>query len=122
MQRITNSDLDFLTTRETAAILRLSSRTLEGMRRSGKGPMFIRLGIDQNSKVVYRRKDIALWLRGKRHMQVTPRPSKIAVAPSSSAPPSPPSHLSFPVDAPTADSRADETWITLWLAQAGTVG
>lgn len=117
MPRIINSDLDFLTTRETATILRLSSRTLEGMRRTGKGPMFTRLGIDQNSKVVYRRKDIALWLRGKRHMQVAPRLSRIVGPPSSSTPPSPPSHLSFPVDAPTADRSADETWITLWLAQ-----
>lgn len=117
MPRIINSDLDFLTTRETATILRLSSRTLEGMRRTGKGPMFTRLDIDQNSKVVYRRKDIALWLRGKRHMQVTPRLSSIARPPSSSTPPSPPSHLSFPVDASTADNSADEIWITLWLAQ-----
>lgn len=65
-----NNDIDLLTTREVAKILRLSSRTLEGMRRNGKGPIFVRLGTDQNSKVVYRRKDIILWLRGKRHTRV----------------------------------------------------
>lgn len=109
MQRIVDSDFDFLTTRETAAILRLSPRTLEGMRRNGKGPIFTRLGNDQNSKVVYRRKDINAWLRGKRHRQVVSRPSPTS-GPSSG-------HLNLPDDVVTAEACGEDAWIMLWLAQ-----
>lgn len=63
----------FLTTREAATTLRLSSRTLEGLRRNGNGPIFTRLGTDQNSRVVYRRADIDFWLMDKSHRQVVRR-------------------------------------------------
>lgn len=65
MKRIKDHEFEFLTTREAAKILRLSSSTLEGKRRNGKGPAFTRMGEDQNSKVVYRLADILAWLADK---------------------------------------------------------
>lgn len=114
MKRVIDSDLEFLTTREAAAILRLSPRTMEGMRRNGKGPAFTTLGNDQNSKVVYRREDIDLWLRGKRHRQVVPRSGSRADLPSG--------HFGLSADVVTSESGQGENWITLWLAQTDAPG
>lgn len=66
MKRDNKFEFVFLTTKEVAKILRLSSRTLEAMRRNGKGPAFTRMGHDQNAKVVYERKNIRNWLADKR--------------------------------------------------------
>jgi hypothetical protein len=48
---------DFLTQHEAAALLRLSTRTLERHRVTGHGPAFVRLG----RRVVYRRADLEGW-------------------------------------------------------------
>jgi predicted DNA-binding transcriptional regulator AlpA len=52
-------DLDtLLTSREAAALLRLSERTLERHRLSGSGPKFVRLG----RRVFYRRDALGAWI------------------------------------------------------------
>ncbi len=51
-----------LTTPEAATLLRLSRRTLEGMRVSGTGPRYFKLGPGRMAKVVYRAADLERWL------------------------------------------------------------
>ncbi len=51
-----------LTTVEAAEYLRLSPRTLEDMRVTGKGPRYYKLGPGKRSKVVYRREDLEGWV------------------------------------------------------------
>jgi predicted DNA-binding transcriptional regulator AlpA len=51
-----------LTTPEAAKLLRLSRRTLEGMRVSGTGPRYFKLGPGKMAKVVYRTQDLERWL------------------------------------------------------------
>jgi len=46
-----------LTTAEAAAVMRLSSRTLERYREKRYGPVYIR----QGGKIFYRPEDIAKW-------------------------------------------------------------
>ena len=53
MKRDHDFELTFLTTEEAAEILTLSPRTLEAMRRNGKGPPFTRMGNHPNAKVAY---------------------------------------------------------------------
>jgi hypothetical protein len=72
MKRNKEFEFVFLTTKEAAEFLRLSSRTLEAKRRDGKGPPFTRMGPDQNAKVVYRLSDIVQWLADKTHVKVIP--------------------------------------------------
>lgn len=112
MKRVTDSALEFLTTKEVAAMLRLSVRTLEGMRRNGKGPVFTTLGNDRNSKVVYRRSDIDKWLADKSHSQVIPFPGHRARKPVGA----PTTHLALPADPPPESSGAHD-WIATWRAQ-----
>lgn len=115
----TKSQREFLTTKEVAALLRLSPRTLEGMRRNGKGPVFTRMGEDQNSKVAYRRSDLKRWLADNSRRQVTPRKM-----PANGSPPPaaaieravPRTHLTFPAEPPT-ECDADKSWIATWLEQ-----
>ena len=47
-----------LTQREAASVLRLSERTLERSRVTGRGPRFIRCG----RSIRYREADIAAWI------------------------------------------------------------
>lgn len=102
------SPFEFLTTKETAAILRLSPRTLEGKRRTGKGPAFTRMGNDQNSKVVYLCADIDLWLEDKRHTRVVPQVKRSqSICNQKSDPPCIATGIS-----------GEDDWIALWLAQA----
>ncbi|MDQ8699262.1 helix-turn-helix domain-containing protein [Hyphomicrobium sp. LHD-15] len=56
---------DLLTTREAAALLRLSVPTLERFRLAGNGPIFIKLGAGKRARVVYRRTDLETWLDGR---------------------------------------------------------
>jgi len=50
---------EFMLTAETAALLRLSKRTLEKYRMTGAGgPPFVRIG----GRVIYRRADLEIWL------------------------------------------------------------
>ena len=52
----------FLSTREAAAFLTLSPRTLDRYRASGEGPPFFRLG----SRIVYARDDLLEWAWARR--------------------------------------------------------
>ena len=101
MARDIDLDLDFLTTKEAAKILRLSPRTLEAMRRNGKGPPFTRMGKDQNAKVVYRRASIREWLADKTHVRVIPRPRSYVAHPQ----------------AEWRRAGEDDGWISAFLAQ-----
>ena len=51
------NDTDYMTTREAAAFLRLSARTLERYRVSGEGPRFHKFG----NRVAYLRADVVAW-------------------------------------------------------------
>jgi predicted DNA-binding transcriptional regulator AlpA len=62
MRQDINAETEFLTTKEVAKWMRVSPRTLEGLRRNGKGPPFTRLGPFQNAKVVYSRSAIIEWM------------------------------------------------------------
>lgn len=55
----------YLTTPEAAEFMRLSPRTLEGFRRKGGGPPFIRVGPSRNAKVVYPLVDLLAWLESR---------------------------------------------------------
>ena len=52
----------FLTAVEVADMLRMSERTLEGMRLAGRGPAYIRLGQGGRAKVIYNLRDVEVWL------------------------------------------------------------
>ena len=56
----------FLTVHETAALLGLSPRTLDGYRVTGHGPAFHRFG----SRVLYARYDLEAWVKVKRPRKV----------------------------------------------------
>jgi len=51
-----------LTTHEAAELIRLSPRTLEGMRYSGDGPPYLKLGSNRKSRVLYEKTAIKKWL------------------------------------------------------------
>lgn len=52
----------FMTSKETAAILRVSSRTLERMRVEGNGPRYLKVGPGKRARVLYRLIDVDTWL------------------------------------------------------------
>jgi len=62
-----NADTEFLTTKELAKWMRVSPRTQEGLRVSGKGPPYTRLGDCQNAKVVYSRSAVVEWMARNTH-------------------------------------------------------
>jgi excisionase family DNA binding protein len=51
-----------LTTKEAAALLGLSHRTLEGLRRRGGGPLFVALS---RNAIRYRRSDLDAWIASR---------------------------------------------------------
>jgi predicted DNA-binding transcriptional regulator AlpA len=53
--------MTLLTQREAAMALRLSERTLEGMRVQGKGPRFVRC----NRSIRYRQSDLDAWIASR---------------------------------------------------------
>lgn len=53
-----NQPAPYLSCVSAAQYVGLSSRTLEGLRLNGKGPVFAKLG----SRVVYRRGDLDKWV------------------------------------------------------------
>lgn len=61
---LTGSDAVFLTTREAAALVRLSPRSLERMRAEGTGPRFCKIGgrRSKRGRIVYRRSDLIAWV------------------------------------------------------------
>jgi predicted DNA-binding transcriptional regulator AlpA len=54
---------DLLTPKEAAALLRVSTDTLEGWRAKRIGPPWIKLGDGQRARVRYRRSEIAAYLK-----------------------------------------------------------
>lgn len=52
----------FLTTVEVAELLRISRRTLEGMRVEGTGPRYLKVGPGKRSRVIYREQEVVTWL------------------------------------------------------------
>ncbi|MEZ5773690.1 MAG: helix-turn-helix domain-containing protein [Hyphomicrobiaceae bacterium] len=52
-----------MTSPEAAEYLRLSARTLEGMRVDGTGPRYYKVGPGRRAKVVYRVADLEEWLQ-----------------------------------------------------------
>jgi hypothetical protein len=57
---------DLLTTAEAARLVRLSVPTLERLRVTGDGPVFIKLGSGKRCRVVYRYSDLQTWLLAHR--------------------------------------------------------
>lgn len=55
----------YLTSEETAELLKISRRTLERMRLTGDGPPFMKIGSGKRSRVLYKHADIADWLEGR---------------------------------------------------------
>jgi hypothetical protein len=53
---------EFMTTEEVGKLFRMSTRTLEGLRMSGKGPPYTKVGPGRGSKVLYRREAVLAWL------------------------------------------------------------
>jgi len=54
--------LPLLTTSEAASRLRLSPRTLERLRVSGEGPLYLKVGPGKRARVLYRQSDLESWL------------------------------------------------------------
>lgn len=54
--------VEWLTSAEAAAYLRISARTLEGMRVRGDGPRYFKVGPARRAKVLYRREDLSTWM------------------------------------------------------------
>lgn len=65
----------FLTTREAAKVLRLSSKTLEKLRCTGGGPSFRKLG----KRVLYMYGDLTAWADANlRHSTSDPGPGQLS--------------------------------------------
>mgnify|MGYP000038182812 CR=1 FL=1 len=67
-QRISEAEVrpELMTTKEAAEWLRMSHRTLEGMRIHGKGPAFIKWGEGDTCKIVYAREDLQAYIQKNR--------------------------------------------------------
>ena len=59
-----DKDFKYIRTPQAAEICGLSPRTLEKMRLTGEGPLFIRAG---RRAVVYDPRDLEAWLTSNRH-------------------------------------------------------
>ena len=53
---------ELLTTNEVAAMVKMTKRALELMRRDRRGPAYIKHGGSQSSKVRYHMSDVKRWL------------------------------------------------------------
>jgi predicted DNA-binding transcriptional regulator AlpA len=62
-RRTMNPIAEFLTTKEAAALARVSRTFLEQARVSGTGPTFCKLG---KKRVVYAHKDVVAWIEAQR--------------------------------------------------------
>lgn len=62
LSAVTNEKRTRLTTKEAAAFLRLSPRTLEGLRSKGGGPRFHKLGRGMRTRVLYYLDDLLEWM------------------------------------------------------------
>ncbi len=61
----------YLTSYETAQLLKLSTRTLERMRVTGGGPRFMKAGTGKRSRVLYKSADIESWLEGNSYQSTS---------------------------------------------------
>jgi len=52
---------EFLTDRQLATMLRVTTRTTMRWRRDGAGPKYVRVGL---RRVLYRRSDVMIWAAG----------------------------------------------------------
>lgn len=52
----------YLSTTELAEMLQMSTRGLEKMRCTGRGPRYVRLGDGGKAKVLYELADVQVWL------------------------------------------------------------
>jgi hypothetical protein len=57
----------YLTTRQAAALLHLSPRTLERFRVEGTGPQFFKAGQGKRSRVLYAKADLEGWIARQRY-------------------------------------------------------
>jgi predicted DNA-binding transcriptional regulator AlpA len=64
------ADDSALTTREAAKIARLSERTLEGLRKRGGGPAYVRL---RPKAIRYLRSDLLAWMQSCRRLSTSDR-------------------------------------------------
>jgi hypothetical protein len=53
---------EFLETKEVAELLRISPRTVEGLRLADKGPRYFKVGPGKRAHVIYKRVDVISWL------------------------------------------------------------
>jgi predicted DNA-binding transcriptional regulator AlpA len=61
-EQLPRSASGLMTSPEAAEYLRLSPRTLEGMRVDGTGPKYFKVGPGRRAKVVYRTADLEAWI------------------------------------------------------------
>jgi hypothetical protein len=57
----------YLTTKQAAALLHLSPRTLERFRVEGTGPQFFKAGQGKRSRVLYAKADLEGWIAQQRY-------------------------------------------------------
>jgi hypothetical protein len=62
---------EYMTSVETAALMRLKPNTLEIKRCQGKGPPFIKLGDTRQAPVRYRRSDVEEWIAAQRFVSTS---------------------------------------------------
>ncbi len=62
MSSETENENFYLTSKETAELLKISTQTLERMRVTGGGPPFMKAGTGKRSRVLYKLSDITEWL------------------------------------------------------------
>ncbi|MEM1371842.1 MAG: helix-turn-helix domain-containing protein, partial [Pseudomonadota bacterium] len=55
----------YVTTKQAAEILHLTTRTLERKRMDGDGPTYCKLGPGLRARVVYRLSDLHAWVSGQ---------------------------------------------------------
>lgn len=58
---------EYLTSMETAAMLRIHPVTLAKMRMRKTGPKYYRLGSRKRSSVLYRKAEVVTWLEANAH-------------------------------------------------------
>lgn len=61
----TTTPTEYLTPKEVAAMLKVSTDTLEGWRSKRTGPPWTRLGDGDRSPVRYRREDVEAYLKAR---------------------------------------------------------
>ncbi len=55
----------WMDTEKLSELIHIPKRTLEGFRRKGIGPEFVKVSDSQNAKVFYRKHDVVGWLQSR---------------------------------------------------------